>query len=341
MCCGTALSRCWPTDSGIIRYDNRGVGEIVCAQTGFGLHDGVLRRRLRRGDRRRASRRAGARAGARLGIGGDVGVPVPSRRERPRRLVHLGVRPERRSPRPLHHRATAASGRIGRVGLLQCAEPAAAVLLHGFRSRYPCWRRSSMRIVPRATDPAFAHRATASPPTSCITPTPTSRCGQLPEYLPRQLLSLRWRSCPDRPLRRRARAADRQRQRPVRAALRFTTTPRIGSRGCGAATSTPATGRRCRTRRCSHSRCTSSSTTSRASRRAARLLRAQVGRPREYFGDTLVSVTGAGSGIGRETALAFAREGAEAGDQRHRRGHRQGHRRADHRPRRGRACLHP
>ncbi len=41
------------------------------------------------------------------------------------------------------------------------------------------------------------------------------------------------------------------------------------------------------------------------------LLRAQVGRPREYFGDTLVSVTGAGSGIGRETALAFAAEGAE------------------------------
>ena len=41
------------------------------------------------------------------------------------------------------------------------------------------------------------------------------------------------------------------------------------------------------------------------------LLRAQVGRRRDDFGDTLVSVTCAGSGIGRETALAFAREGAE------------------------------
>ena len=41
------------------------------------------------------------------------------------------------------------------------------------------------------------------------------------------------------------------------------------------------------------------------------LLRAQVNRPRKQFGDTLVSVTGAGSGIGRETALLFARLGAE------------------------------
>jgi NAD(P)-dependent dehydrogenase (short-subunit alcohol dehydrogenase family)/pimeloyl-ACP methyl ester carboxylesterase len=41
------------------------------------------------------------------------------------------------------------------------------------------------------------------------------------------------------------------------------------------------------------------------------LLRAQIGRPRKDFGDTLVTVTGAGSGIGRETALAFAARGAE------------------------------
>ncbi|HTX96607.1 MAG TPA: SDR family oxidoreductase [Mycobacterium sp.] len=41
------------------------------------------------------------------------------------------------------------------------------------------------------------------------------------------------------------------------------------------------------------------------------MLRAQVGRPRGDFGDTLVSVTGAGGGIGRETALAFAAQGAE------------------------------
>lgn len=41
------------------------------------------------------------------------------------------------------------------------------------------------------------------------------------------------------------------------------------------------------------------------------LLRAEVGRSRKRFGDILVSVTGAGSGIGRATALAFAAEGAE------------------------------
>lgn len=47
-------------------------------------------------------------------------------------------------------------------------------------------------------------------------------------------------------------------------------------------------------------------------RRPARaLLRAQVGRRRGEFGDTLVAVTGAGSGIGRETAFAFAARGAE------------------------------
>ena len=39
--------------------------------------------------------------------------------------------------------------------------------------------------------------------------------------------------------------------------------------------------------------------------------RAQVGKPREPFSDMLVSVTGAGSGIGRATAIEFARQGAE------------------------------
>ncbi len=41
------------------------------------------------------------------------------------------------------------------------------------------------------------------------------------------------------------------------------------------------------------------------------LLRAQVGRPRKTFGDMLVAVTGAASGIGQATACAFAAEGAE------------------------------
>ncbi|WP_197379800.1 SDR family oxidoreductase [Mycolicibacterium mengxianglii] len=49
-----------------------------------------------------------------------------------------------------------------------------------------------------------------------------------------------------------------------------------------------------------------------AGRPAARgLLRAEVGRVRKPFSDTLVSITGAGSGIGRATAVAFAEQGAE------------------------------
>ncbi|MFE7718757.1 SDR family oxidoreductase [Nocardia rhizosphaerihabitans] len=41
------------------------------------------------------------------------------------------------------------------------------------------------------------------------------------------------------------------------------------------------------------------------------LARAEVGRSRKEFDDKLVVITGGGSGIGRETALAFARLGAE------------------------------
>ena len=41
------------------------------------------------------------------------------------------------------------------------------------------------------------------------------------------------------------------------------------------------------------------------------LLRAEVGRSRKAFGDMLIAVTGAASGIGQATALAFAAEGAE------------------------------
>ncbi|WP_232235931.1 SDR family oxidoreductase [Nocardia sp. BMG51109] len=43
----------------------------------------------------------------------------------------------------------------------------------------------------------------------------------------------------------------------------------------------------------------------------AGLRRAEVGRERRPFGDNLVVITGGGSGIGRETALEFARRGAE------------------------------
>ena len=50
------------------------------------------------------------------------------------------------------------------------------------------------------------------------------------------------------------------------------------------------------------------STTSRASPRVGRCCGRRSAASATTFGDTLVSVTGAGSGIGRETALAFARE---------------------------------
>ena len=114
-----------------------------------------------------------------------------------------------------------------------------------------------------------------------------------------------------RPLRRRAGAADRQHPRPLssgRAIFDVTPrwVPRLWRRDIRAGHWAPM----------SHPQVLAAAVTEfvdfldgKPPSRA--LLRAQVGRPREHFGDTLVSVTGAGSGIGRETALAFAREGAE------------------------------
>ena len=283
--------------------------QIICAQTGFGVHDGVLRRRLRRGDRRRRARRAGARAGPRLGIGGDVGVPVAARRQRSRRVVHVGVRPERRSHEPVHHRQPQAA--VPSASVPAGARPAAAVVLYGCCSPYPCSRRwscarsspmgSARMLMIRDGIPAdqLHHSETYQ----------TDAANSLKVYRANYFRTIALGQ--DRPLRRRAGAAHRQHQGPVSCGRTSTTTPRTGCRGCGAATSRPATGRRCRTRQVI-ARSVHEFVDFLEGKPASRaLLRAQVGRPREYFGDTLVSVTGAGSGIGRETALAFAREGAE------------------------------
>ena len=40
----------------IVRYDNRGVGAVIGAEIGIGIHDVLFRRRFRRGDRRRGTR---------------------------------------------------------------------------------------------------------------------------------------------------------------------------------------------------------------------------------------------------------------------------------------------
>ena len=178
-------------------------------------------------------------------------------------------------------------------------------------SPYPCWRRWSSASfladgVIRLLKVRDGIPADEAVPLGDL----QVRRGQQPEGVPRQLLP-HDRIGQNRPLRRRAGPGHRQHQGSVHSAACLRRHPAIGCRGCGAATSMPATGRRCRTRRCSRSRCTNSSTSSTASRRAGRCCARRSAVAREYFGDTLVSVTGAGSGIGRATALAFAREGAE------------------------------
>ncbi len=139
----------------------------IGAQTGFGVHDGVLRRRLRRRDRRLRARRAGSCAGARLGIGRDVGVPVAARRKRSRRVVHIGVRPQRRSHEPVHHRQPQAA--VPSASVPAGAGSAAAVVLHGLCSPYPCSRRWSCASFvadgrqARADDPRRHPRRPAAP----------------------------------------------------------------------------------------------------------------------------------------------------------------------------------
>ena len=105
----------------IIRYDNRGVGKSsvpkpVSAYTMARFADdfaAVI-------DARRA-RRAGACAGPRLGVGGGVGVPGAARRQRPGRVVHVGVRPG--ADQLAATSSTASSARTGRVRFVPGARP--------------------------------------------------------------------------------------------------------------------------------------------------------------------------------------------------------------------------
>ena len=251
----------------IVRYDNRGVGKTSVPKAGFGLHDGLLCRRLRRGGRRDGTRAAGTRAGARLGIGGHVGVPVPARRQRSRRVVHIGVRAQRRPPQPLHHRQPQAA--VPSETVPACAEPVPVLLLHGvlLHPRGGAPRRAPFPGRGAAT---FARGAGRNP---CGETAPLGHLQdgrrQQPEGLRRQLLP----QCgfgKGRPLRRRASAAHRQHQRPIRAALRLRRHQELGAAAVAARHQGRPLVADVARADASRSRCANSSTTSKASRRAGR-----------------------------------------------------------------------
>ena len=312
--------------------------QIVCAQTGFGLHDGLLRRRLRRGDRRGRPGEpvhvlahdwgsAGmweylSRPGASDHVASFTSVSGPSADHLDRFIIGSLKRPYR--PRRF----------------LRALSQFLRFVLHGCSFSVPVLAPLAVRT--------FLADGSATLDSCCATESPREQLHHSDTYKTDAANSLKvyganyFRSVGfgqadhyvDVPVQLIVNT-----KRPVRAAHGYDDTrnwvPRLWRRDIKAGHWSPM----------SHPQVLAQSVRELVDhlegKPASRaLLRAQVGRPREYFGDTLVSVTGAGSGIGRETALAFAREGAEVVISDIDEATRQGHRRADRRPRRRRARLH-
>ena len=123
----------------IIRYDNRGVGQSsvpkpVSAYTMARFADdfAAVIGELSPGPAR-------ARAGPRLGLGGHVGVPDPAGCRRPRRLVHVGVRPEPGPTGRLHLQRSAPT--VAPAAVCPLDQPGVCDSPTCGSSRSRCWRR--------------------------------------------------------------------------------------------------------------------------------------------------------------------------------------------------------
>ena len=290
----------------IVRYDNRGVGKSSVPETGSALPDGTIRRRFR-GRHRRLS--PGQPVHVLAHDWGSTAIweylTRPGASDRVASFTSLS------GPSTDHYAGSSSSGLPGRTGRVGSCE----ALNAGCGS--PTWIPFSVPVLAPGADPGGFRSGPMRCRCARRSRRPDPPLGRHPRRRGQQLKIYRAnyvRISADarRSLRQRAGAADRQHQGSFRPAARVSTPSPGGCRSCGAATSRPG-----HWSPFSHPQVLARSVHELVdhlegkppSRDAAACAGRR--RQREYFSDTLVSVTGAGSGIGRATALAFAREGAE------------------------------
>ena len=171
----------------IIRYDNRGVGLSSAPKPVSAYAMARFADDFAAVIRRAEPRPAGARAGPRLGVGRHVGVPDPPGRQRPGRVVHVGVRTEPGHPGRLHLQRSAPA--LAPATVCAVGQPDAALHLYGAASRYRCWRRWCLRLT--LSIPTVRRNAVDNIPVDQIHHSAElgQGCRPFGEDLPRQLLS--------------------------------------------------------------------------------------------------------------------------------------------------------